>query len=64
MTDKIIAIFSLLLFIGFIGIIATYINEPALWAVMIIVMVMAVYDFLRALRRGNNRRGTRPNQNR
>ncbi|MFQ5467323.1 MAG: hypothetical protein ACE5DS_04225 [Kiloniellaceae bacterium] len=56
MTDKIIAIFSLFMFIGFVGIIVTYINEPALWTVVLIVVAMAVYDFWRALRRGNNHR--------
>lgn len=56
MIDKIIAITSLLMLIGFMSIVASYINEPDLWVVVVIVLVMAVYDFWRTFRSNGNKR--------
>jgi len=53
MADKIFAPIALALFIGFIAFLAIYVNEPDLWIVLIVVAILASYDFWQALRGGN-----------
>lgn len=53
MADKIIAPIALLFFLIFLGFLAVYIGEIALWVVMVIVGAMAAYDFLQQLRSGS-----------
>jgi len=55
MADKIFAVLSLVLLIGFTGILAVYVNEPDLWVVVVIALLMAGYDFWRSLRSGKDR---------
>lgn len=50
MMDKILAIVFMSLLIGFMGIVLVYINEPALWIIVCIVLVMGIYDFYVDLR--------------
>jgi uncharacterized membrane protein YoaK (UPF0700 family) len=50
MTDKILAIISISLFLVFVGFLAIWINEPDLWVVVVVVAGMALYDFWRTLR--------------
>ena len=45
MLDKILAVTSLLCLIGFVAILVYYVREPDLTIVIVIVMVMAIYDF-------------------
>ena len=53
MADKIIAPIAMALFLVFIAFLAVYINEINLWCVLVIVSVLAVYDFYRTLVGGN-----------
>lgn len=55
MVDRILAIFALVLFIGFVATLAVYINRLNLWVVVIIVMAMAAFDFFQTLRNSNGR---------
>lgn len=57
MTDRIMAAVALVLFVGFLGFIATYIDEPDLWLITGAVALMAAYDFVRSLRNNSRPRG-------
>jgi hypothetical protein len=50
MLDKVLAVVSLGALIGFMGIVLVYINEMALWIIVVTVLVMAAYDFFIELR--------------
>ena len=43
--DKILAVLSLLLFVAFLGILVWWVKEPDLIIVVVVVTVMALYDF-------------------
>ena len=47
MTDKILAAFWILLLVGFMGVVTVYVNEPDLWTVVVICLVMGAYDFFK-----------------
>jgi len=53
MLDKFLGVFSLALLIGFMGIVVWYIGRPNLTIIVILVLVMAVYDFWRELWKSN-----------
>ncbi len=46
MLDKILAVISLAAFIGFMLIVLIWINEIDLWIISVMVMLMAVFDFI------------------
>lgn len=50
MLDKVLAVVSLGVFVGFMGFVLVYINEPALWIIVVTVLAMAAYDFFVELR--------------
>jgi len=54
MLDKILATLSLAMLVAFMMVIAVYVNEPNLWVVIVVVLIMAAYDFRRGLRRDRN----------
>ena len=54
MADRILAVLSILLLIGFMSFVTTYVNEPDLWIVVIVVLAMAVFDFWRSFRPGGD----------
>lgn len=45
LTDKVLAALSMLLFIAFLGILVWWVKEPDLIIVVVVVTVMALYDF-------------------
>jgi hypothetical protein len=45
MLDKLLALVSIVCFLGFIGILVFYVTEPDLVIICGIVGVMAIYDF-------------------
>lgn len=45
LTDKVLAVLSMLLLIGFLGILAWWVREPDLIIVIVLVIGMAAYDF-------------------
>ncbi len=49
MSDKVVAIFALLVFIGFLGILVIWVPEPDLVVVTVVVVAMAIYEFWRSL---------------
>ena len=49
MLDRILATLSLLALILFLSIVVRFVDEPALWCVILIVVAMAAYDFWRAV---------------
>ena len=51
MLDKVLAAVSLVMLIGFMLIVTAFVNEPDLWIIVVVVLVMAVYDFVRGFRR-------------
>ena len=51
MIDKLLATFWLLLMAGFMGIVAWFVNEPALWTVLVLCVAMVTYDFVSSNRR-------------
>ena len=57
MADKLVAVASLVGLIAFMGVVVWFVNEPDLWIVVIIVLVMASYDFWLTLRRSNKGTG-------
>lgn len=58
MLEKIIGTVSVLTFALFAVYIASKIGEPDLWAVVIIVVIMAGYDFYRDIVRGEQGNGS------
>ncbi len=48
MLDKVLASLSLLALILFLSTLVRFVAEPALWIVILIVVLMVVYDFWRA----------------
>ncbi len=57
MADKIVALASLVGLIAFMGVVVWFVNEPDLWIVVILVLVMASYDFWITLRKSDNGAG-------
>lgn len=55
MLDKIMATISLAAFIGFMLIVLVWINEIDLWIIVVIVLAMAIYDFVLANRKTDDR---------
>ncbi len=51
--DRILAAFSLAVFIAFLGIIVYFVTEADLATVVVIVIAMAAFDFYRTVFRGN-----------
>ena len=51
--DRVLAVLSILLLVGFMGIVTWFVNEPDLWIVVLLVLGMASYDFWRTLRPRN-----------
>ena len=54
MLDKIVAGISILTFIGFLGIVISFVTEPDLWVVLIVVVYIAGYFIWRELRQGGS----------
>jgi hypothetical protein len=50
MFDRILAILSIALLIGFMAIVVWYVGRMNLTAVVVLVLAMAIYDFWRELR--------------
>jgi len=56
MLDNVLKVFALATFIVFVAILAVRVPSPSLVAVLVIVVAMAVYDFLiRPYRLGNRK---------
>ena len=49
MLDKVLGFLSIALLIGFMGIVVWYINRPALTTIVVLVVLLAIYDFWRDL---------------
>jgi hypothetical protein len=56
MVDRILATLSLIMFIGFLAFMAVYIGEIDLWIVLVVVSVLAVFDFVVTLRGDDTKR--------
>ena len=54
MLDKIVAGISLLGFVAFLVIVISFVTEPDLWVVLIIVVYIAGYFIWRELRQGGS----------
>ena len=57
MADRILLIVSLAMLFAFMGVVATFVDEPDLWMVIILGLGLAVYDFwttVRAAKRPGN----------
>lgn len=54
MLDKVFALASIAMLAGFLAIVVTYVNEPDLWVVVVVVVVMAAFDFWRSFRPGGD----------
>lgn len=52
LSDRILAVLSMALFVGFLGILVYYVSDPALWVVLAVVALMGCYDFWTELRSG------------
>lgn len=55
MMDKIFAAFSLLTLFAFVGVVLGFVGEVDLTIVVVIVLLMATYDFWKTLRNGNGK---------
>ena len=53
--DRVLAVFSLAVFVAFLGIIVYFVAEADLAIVVLIVIAMAAYDFYRSAFRGSGR---------
>lgn len=49
MLDKFLGVFSIALLVVFMGIVVWYIDKPALTTIVVLVLLMAAYDFWRDL---------------
>lgn len=54
MLDWVLGILSLALLIAFMGVVVWFIGIPDLTIIVVLVLVMAVYDFWRELSRSGN----------
>ncbi len=54
MLDKILAGLSILTLIAFLGIVISFVAEPDLWVVIIVVVYIAVYFIWREIRQGGS----------
>ena len=54
MVDKLLAVLSIAILIGFVSFVVVYVNEPDLWAVVLVVVGMAIFDFWRSFRPGGD----------
>lgn len=52
MLDKILAVISISLFIAFMMVVTIYVNEPALWVIVMIGLAMGTFDFVREIFNG------------
>ncbi len=55
MLDKILATISILSLVAFMGVVAVFVNEPDLWIIIIVVLLMGVYDFYREISRASRK---------
>ncbi len=53
MMDKIFAAFSLIMLFAFVGVVLGFVAEVDLTIVVVIVLLMATFDFWKTLWRGN-----------
>ncbi len=56
MLDKIFAILSLIMLTAFVGVVVGFVREVDLAIVILVVVLMASYDFWKTLRNGNGRK--------
>ena len=54
MLDKIVAGISILALIAFLGIVISFVTEPDLWVVIIVVVYIAIYFIWHELRSGGS----------
>ena len=54
MLDKIVAGASVLALIAFLGVVISFVAEPDLWFVIIVVVYIAVYFIWREIRQGGS----------
>ncbi len=54
MLDKIVAGASILSLVAFLGIVISFVTEPDLWVVIIVVVYIAIYFIWRELRAGGS----------
>ncbi len=50
MLDKLLATISMLSLVVFMGVVTVFVNEPDLWIIVIVVLIMGIYDFFREIR--------------
>lgn len=55
MLDKVLATISITTLIGFMAIVVVWVNEPDLWIVTVIVLAMAVFDFVQTIRHADKK---------
>ena len=53
MVDKLLAAIAITTFAAFVMIVTVYVNEPELWIVAILVLAMAIHDFVQSFRQNN-----------
>lgn len=56
MLDKFLATLSILSLVAFLAVVAVYVNEPDLWIIIIVVLIMGIYDFYREIRRESQKK--------
>lgn len=56
MLDKFLAAVSILALIGFMSIVVVWVNEPDLWIITLVVLAMAVYDFVTTTRNSGKKK--------
>ncbi|MFQ5785816.1 MAG: hypothetical protein ACE5H8_13480 [Alphaproteobacteria bacterium] len=52
--DKIVAVVSILGLVAFLGVVTTFVSEPDLWIITLVVVLIAVLFFWRELRAGGS----------
>ena len=51
MVDKLLAAFAMATLVAFVMIVVVYVNEPELWIVTLLVLAMAIHDFVQSFRK-------------
>ena len=57
MVDKIFAAIWMLALVGFMIIVTQFVNEPDLWIIVIFVLLLGAYDFVREIRQMSDSSG-------
>lgn len=60
MVDKILASIWILALVGFMMVVTGFVNEPDLWIIVIIVLILGIIDFVKEIRENDQKSSGAP----